>query len=149
MSLSSTNCSVIPTEPSALVEVISVMPGTELSATSSGVATAEAMVSALAPGNRAFTSIVGKSASGKGAIDSLGNARIPISTSAQVSSTVPIGWLMHQTNKPRLFIAPLPVCWRLAWHSQQPQHWFLPQLRLPWRLVLTGFGHQRPLAGQH
>jgi hypothetical protein len=46
-------------EPKVLLEVISLIPGTELSWTSSGVATAEAIVVALAPGRAADTEIVG------------------------------------------------------------------------------------------
>ncbi|MNS99426.1 hypothetical protein D3C72_1338280 [compost metagenome] len=58
------------TEPRALVEVISAMPGMALNCTSSGVATDEAMVSGLAPGSRALTWTVGTSASGSGATGS-------------------------------------------------------------------------------
>jgi hypothetical protein len=55
-----------------LLEVISVTPGTLLSWTSNGVATAEAIVSALAPGRLALTWMVGKSTCGKGAMDNNG-----------------------------------------------------------------------------
>lgn len=55
MLLSRVNCRVSRLEPSALLEVIWVMPGMALNCTSSGVATDEAMVSGLAPGNCAET----------------------------------------------------------------------------------------------
>ena len=72
MSLSRSNCSVMPVFPSELEDVISVMPGTALSCTSSGVATEEAMVSGLAPGSEALTWRVGNSACGSGATGSRG-----------------------------------------------------------------------------
>ncbi|MCY1415002.1 hypothetical protein D9M71_304690 [compost metagenome] len=55
MSFSNSNCRFSTVEPSALLEVISLIPGMALNCTSSGVATAEAMVSGLAPGNWALT----------------------------------------------------------------------------------------------
>ncbi len=51
--------------PSALVEVIESMPAMVENCFSSGVATAEAMVSGLAPGRLAVTWIVGKSTLGR------------------------------------------------------------------------------------
>ncbi len=47
----SSNCIVIDVAPSELLDVISRVPGTPLSCTSSGVATADAIVSGLAPGS--------------------------------------------------------------------------------------------------
>src|SRR5580692_3759478 len=61
MSRSRSNCMVIDVEPSALAELISVIPAMRPNCLSSGVATAEAIVSGLAPGNAALTEIVGKS----------------------------------------------------------------------------------------
>ncbi|MNQ69145.1 hypothetical protein D3C85_837260 [compost metagenome] len=55
MLFSRVNCRVRLVEPRALLEVIWVMPGMALNCTSSGVATDEAMVSGLAPGNWALT----------------------------------------------------------------------------------------------
>ena len=52
---SRSNCNVMLVEPSPLVEVISVTPAMRPNWRSSGVATAEAMVSGLAPGSAAFT----------------------------------------------------------------------------------------------
>ncbi|RMR92548.1 hypothetical protein ALP75_202979 [Pseudomonas syringae pv. actinidiae] len=45
------NCRVRLVDPSALLDVIWVMPGIALNCTSSGVATEDAMVSGLAPGS--------------------------------------------------------------------------------------------------
>ena len=55
MLLSRVNCRVRLVEPKALLEVIWVTPGMALNCTSSGVATDDAMVSGLAPGNCAAT----------------------------------------------------------------------------------------------
>ena len=51
--------------PSALVEVIESMPAIVVNCRSSGVATAEAIVSGLAPGSAADTWMVGKSTFGR------------------------------------------------------------------------------------
>src|SRR5262245_51165219 len=91
MFFSRRNCSVIWVWPMTLPEVSSVMPGTLLNCTSSGVATADAIVSALAPGRLALTWMVGKSTCGSGAMDSNGKATTPNSTAAAVSSTVGMG----------------------------------------------------------
>ncbi len=91
MLLSSVNCSVMLVLPSELLEVMSVMPGTPDSSTSSGVATDEAMVSGLAPGSLALIWIVGRSISGTAATGSCGNASTPRNSVPSVSSTVAIG----------------------------------------------------------
>ena len=57
--------------PRPLEEVISVTPAMRPNWRSSGVATAEAMVSGLAPGNPAETLMVGNSTSGRGATGSI------------------------------------------------------------------------------
>ena len=57
---SSENCSVICVMPLALEEVICSSPAMAENSFSSGVATAEAMVSGLAPGSAAETWMVGK-----------------------------------------------------------------------------------------
>src|SRR6476661_7893137 len=59
MSRLRSNCSVMLVEPRELDEVISVTPAMRPNWRSSGVATAEAMVSGLAPGRFAPTWIVG------------------------------------------------------------------------------------------
>ena len=61
---SSVNCSVIDVEPSELVEVIESTAGIVENCFSSGVATADAIVSGDAPGRLADTEIVGKSTFG-------------------------------------------------------------------------------------
>ena len=96
MPFSSSNCSVICVVPNALEEVIWRTPGTELNCTSSGVATDEAMVSALAPGRVALICSVGKSAAGSGATASCGNANAPSNINAMASKVVPTGCAMHQ-----------------------------------------------------
>ena len=58
-------------EPSRLVDVISVTPAMRPNCRSSGVATAEAMVSGLAPGRNALTEMVGNSTWGSGATGSM------------------------------------------------------------------------------
>src|ERR1700680_4255135 len=60
------NWIVIDVLPRKLDEVISVMPAIRPNCRSSGVATAEAIVSGLAPGSEAETEIVGNSTCGKG-----------------------------------------------------------------------------------
>ena len=57
-------------EPSELVDVMSVSPAMRPSRRSSGVATAEAIVSGLAPGRLALTEMVGRSTFGRGATGS-------------------------------------------------------------------------------
>ena len=59
------NCSVIWVEPWLLAEVMESSPAIVENSFSSGVATAEAMVSGLAPGSEALTWIVGKSTLGR------------------------------------------------------------------------------------
>ena len=61
---------VIPVEPNWLDEVIWLMPAMRPNCRSSGVATAEAIVSGLAPGKDAPTEITGKSICGSGATGS-------------------------------------------------------------------------------
>jgi hypothetical protein len=61
MSRFRSNCNVMLVQPKALDEVISVTPAILPNWRSSGVATEEAMVSGLAPGNPALTEMVGNS----------------------------------------------------------------------------------------
>ena len=81
--------------PSELVDVISVMPAMRPKRRSSGVATAEAMVSGLAPGSDALTWMVGKSTRGNGATGSSLYAQRPVSSTAAASSVVAMGLLMN------------------------------------------------------
>ncbi len=59
MSRLRSNCRVIEVEPWPLLEIIESRPAMVVNWRSSGVATAEAMVSGLAPGRPALTVIVG------------------------------------------------------------------------------------------
>jgi hypothetical protein len=68
---SRSNCSVMLETPSALVEVISVTEAMRANCRSRGVATAEAMVSGLAPGRNDCTWMTGNSTWGKGATGSM------------------------------------------------------------------------------
>jgi hypothetical protein len=65
MSRSRWNWIVMLVEPIALLEVMLSMPAMVENCFSSGVATAEAMVSGLAPGRLAETEMVGKSTLGR------------------------------------------------------------------------------------
>ena len=67
---SSVNCSMIEVEPSELVDVIESIDGIVENCFSSGVATADAIVSGDAPGRLAETEIVGKSTFGSEATGS-------------------------------------------------------------------------------
>ena len=64
MSRFRSNWRVTCAEPTELREVISVMPAMRVNCFSSGVATAAAITSGLAPGRFAKTEMVGKSTSG-------------------------------------------------------------------------------------
>ena len=77
--------------PSVLVEVIWVMPAICPNWRSSGCATADAMVSGLAPGSDAEMLMVGKSTCGNGATGRSGKATMPTSASAIIKSEVAIG----------------------------------------------------------
>src|SRR5947208_6884146 len=88
------NCRTMLVEPSWLVEVISVTPAMRPNWRSSGVATADAMVSGLAPGRPAWTWIVGNSTWGRGATGRKRKASTPAIATARVSSDVVTGRLM-------------------------------------------------------
>ncbi len=85
------NCKVMLVEPSWLEEVISVTPEMRPNWRSKGVATAEAIVSGLAPGREEFTDTVGNSTCGNGATGRNRKARAPASKIAAVSSDVATG----------------------------------------------------------
>src|SRR6266567_7790265 len=78
-----------------LEEVISVTPAIRPNCRSSGVATAEAMVSGLAPGKLAWTRIVGNSTCGSGATGRSRKASTPDNANAAVRSEVAIGLRMN------------------------------------------------------
>lgn len=78
-------------KPIELEELISSMPAIRPSWRSSGVATVAAMVSGLAPGSRAITTMVGKSTFGIGATGIRKKPTIPERVMARVSSVVVTG----------------------------------------------------------
>src|SRR5260370_16288936 len=88
----------MPVEPRPLEEVIWVTPAMRPNWRSSGVATAEAMVSGLAPGKLALTEMVGKSTRGSGATGKNRNATKPDSRMAKVISDVATGRPMKGAN---------------------------------------------------
>ena len=95
----SSNCKVTLVEPSWLVEVIWVMPAMRPNCRSSGVATAEAMVSGLAPGSPAPTEMVGKSTCGSGATGRNRKATAPERKIASVISEVATGRRINGAEK--------------------------------------------------
>src|SRR3989442_15962391 len=94
MSRFKSNCSVIPVEPKPLDDVISVTPAIRPNWRSSGVATADAMVSGLAPGKPAETWMVGNSTWGRGDTGRKRKASAPAIATARGSSDVGTGRLM-------------------------------------------------------
>src|SRR5579872_3106016 len=85
-------------DPSWLTEVICVTAAMRLNMRSSGVATAVAIVSGLAPGKLAETVIVGYSTAGKRAIGKNRNASAPKSSSAMLKSEVATGLLINGSD---------------------------------------------------
>src|SRR5436305_14919475 len=92
--------------PRPLVEVIWLTPAMRPNWRSSGVATADAMVSGLAPGSPADTWMTGNSTWGNGATGKKLNARMPEISKAIASREVPIGRLI---NGAEIFITNLPT----------------------------------------
>src|ERR1700722_16864887 len=89
------NCTTTWVEPSVLIEVIWVTPAIWPNWRSSGAATEDAMVSALAPANVAVTWMVGKSTWGRGATGRNGKAVIPTNAKAVIKRVVAIGRWMN------------------------------------------------------
>jgi hypothetical protein len=81
-------------DPRALDEVISVTDAIRPNWRSSGVATDDAMVSGLAPGNPALTEMVGNSTSGSGDTGSILYAAAPARVIATTRSVVATGFRM-------------------------------------------------------
>src|SRR6476469_5648828 len=81
--------------PKLLDDVISVSAAILPNCRSSGVATADAMVSGLAPGSPALTLMVGKSTRGNGATGNCVNAAPPASRIATARSGVAMGRRMN------------------------------------------------------
>src|SRR6266852_3551451 len=88
---SSENWMVIWVRPWALDEVIESMPAMVVNCFSSGVATAEAIVSGLAPGSAACTWIVGKSTLGRSLTGSRRYAITPKMRIPAITSVVSTG----------------------------------------------------------
>ena len=105
MSRERSNWSATLVEPRKLVEVISLTAAMRVNWRSSGVATAEAMVSGLAPGRPVETLMVGKSTWGSGATGRSWKPMAPASTSAMVRSVVPTG---RRMNGPERFTSAAP-----------------------------------------
>src|SRR5580704_11417944 len=99
------NWIVIDVVPRLLEDVISETPAIWPNCRSSGVATDDAMISALPPGRPAFTEIVGKSTCGSGDTGSTVKAIAPAIAIATVSSVVATGrWI---NGEERFMTAPL------------------------------------------
>src|SRR5450432_2714566 len=93
------NCKVMLVLPSWLVDTIWLTLAMRLNCRSSGVATAEAIVSGLAPGRFANTLIVGKSTCGNGATGRNRNANAPASKIASEISDVATGRRINGPEK--------------------------------------------------
>src|ERR1700732_1476071 len=89
----------MPVEPRTLGGGIGVTPAMRPNCRSSGVATAEAMVSGLAPGSPAPTEMVGKSTCGSGATGKNRKATTPERRMAKVISDVATGRRMKGAEK--------------------------------------------------
>src|ERR1700726_3049271 len=90
--------------PKLLVEVISVTPAMWPNWRSRGVATEEAMISALPPGRLALTEMVGKSTWGRGETGKTVYAMAPANAIPTVISVVPTG---RRMNVSEMFIREL------------------------------------------
>src|ERR1051326_3477580 len=97
--------SVMDVTPSALDDVIVSSPGMVENWRSSGVATADAMVSGLAPGRLAFTTSVGKSTLGRSLTGSARYATIPNRAMASINRAVATGRRMKRSE-----MVMLPLC---------------------------------------
>src|SRR5579862_9709205 len=94
MSRFKSNCNVTLVLPKLLEEVISVTEAIRPNWRSSGVATDDAIISGLAPGNPADTEIVGKSTCGSGDTGSKRKATAPAMEMAMTRRVVAIGLRM-------------------------------------------------------
>src|SRR5262245_19195553 len=94
---SSENWIVIWVSPCALVDVMESTPAIVENCFSSGVATADAIVSGLAPGSEAVTWMVGKSTFGRSFTGSARYASMPNTTMPAMSSVVMTGRRMKSS----------------------------------------------------
>src|SRR5579864_5860762 len=90
--------SVMDVTPRALEDVMVSRPGMVENWRSSGVATADAMVSGLAPGRLAFTTRVGKSTFGRSLTGSALYATIPNRARASINKAVATGLRMKRSE---------------------------------------------------
>ncbi len=90
---------VIEVEPCVLEESIEAMPAMVENWLSSGVATADAMVSGSAPGSDADTTMVGKSTLGSSLTGRLKNPNTPKISTAAISSVVITGKRMNGSER--------------------------------------------------
>src|SRR4029079_12316106 len=103
---SSVDCIVIDIQPRPDDDVMLSMPAIVENCFSSGVATADAIVSGLAPGRLAFTVIVGKSTVGKSLTGRRRYAVIPKNRMPAITRTVVTGRRINSSEK---FISPSPL----------------------------------------
>src|SRR5262245_19068208 len=96
-----TNCSVIWVRPNVLVELMESSPAMVEKFFSSGVATEDAMVSALAPDRLALTVIVGKSTVGRSLTARDLYPRMPKIRIPSITRVVATG---RRMNKPDMFM---------------------------------------------
>src|SRR5204863_9343441 len=109
---SRSNCTVIDELPGKLVELMEVTPAIVANCFSSGSATAEAIVSGLAPGRPALTWIVGKSTFGKSLTGSWRYAITPKRRMAIMINVVMTGRRMKISEMFMLWMA--DGGWRMA-----------------------------------
>src|SRR5580704_278026 len=110
------NWSVMLVVPRKLDEVISVMPAIRPNWRSSGVATEEAIISGLAPGNEAAIEMVGKSTCGSGDTGRKLKATAPASATATVNKVVATGRRMNGDDR-LIAVRPEPVLHSLPWRA--------------------------------
>jgi hypothetical protein len=98
------NCSVMLVEPWMLVEVIESRPAMVENCFSSGVATDDAIVSGLAPGSDALTTMVGKSTLGRLLT---GKYRYAISPNRTIASELSVVMTGRRMNISEMFMMTL------------------------------------------
>ena len=100
---------VIDVVPWPLIDVMVSMPAMVENCFSSGVATAEAMVSGLAPGSCAVTCMVGKSMLGNWLT---GSRRKPASPKITIAAMTRMVMTGRRTNSSAIFTTSRPAAWR-------------------------------------
>src|SRR5581483_397214 len=141
------NSSVICVLPSELTDVIESRPAMVENWFSSGVATAEAIVSGLAPGSAAVTSRVGKSTFGRSLTGSERYATMPNMPIATISRLVAIG---RSINVCETFNESIPRSGALRNHLYMSKlSPFLPTVILPQDRRQVSIDHRRQVQRQH